>query len=65
MTALRAPTLHRRLIYVLPGLSTSQHIIDLFPLKLHLLLEGLIYNEDVGAGFAEETKIACSFLCKQ
>ena len=51
-----------RLINVFPSLLASEYIIDLFPLKLHFLFEGLVYDEDVRAGFAEESEVRMSFL---
>ena len=65
MTALRATTLHCRLVHVLPGLRASKHIIYFLSLQVHLLLEGLVDNEDIGTSFAVEAEIGCRLLGEQ
>ena len=56
---------HCDLINVLPGLSSSEHVINLFPLQRHLFLKGLRDNEYVGAGFAKEAELNVRLLDKE
>ena len=50
---------------MLPGFRTAEHIVDFFPLEVHLLLEGLVDDEDVRAGLAEESEIGRRLLRQQ
>ena len=50
---------------MLPGLRTAEHIVHLLPLQVHLLLEGLVDHEYVGAGLAEESEIGRRLLGQQ
>ena len=65
IAALWAATLHRGLVDMLPGLRTAEHIVHLLPLQVHLLLEGLVDHEYVGAGLAEESEIGRRLLGQQ
>ena len=65
MTALRAAALDGCLVHVLPGLGTTEDIINLLPLQVHLLLEGLADFEDVGTGLAIKTEIGRHLFCEQ
>ena len=50
---------------MLPGLRTTEDVVHLLPLEVHLLLEGLVDNEDIGAGLAEESEIGRRLLRQQ
>ena len=65
IAALRAATLHRGLVDMLPSLRSTEHIVDLLPLEVHLLLEGLVDHEYIRAGLAEESEIGRRLLRQQ
>ena len=65
VAAIRAATLHCGLIDILPGFRTTEHIVHLLPLQVHLLLEGLVDHEYVGACLAEESEIGRRLLGQQ
>ena len=49
--------LHSRLINVLPSVSASQDVVDLFSLKSQFVLELLLNYEHIRASFAVEAEI--------
>ena len=57
--------LHSRLIYVLPGVCATKHVVDLLPLQSHFVLELLLNNEHVRASFAVESEIVGRLLSQQ
>ena len=62
LAVMEVDTLHGRLIYVLPSVSATKHVVDLLSLQSHFVLELLLYNEYVGASFAVESEIAGRLL---
>ena len=62
MAALTTPFLNRRLFRTYEGIFSSEDIVNLFSVKMHLVFEGLLHHEDVGAGFAVEAEVGGCFL---
>ena len=63
--ALLATFLNSRLLGSNECIFTSQNIIDLFPIQLHLVLEGLLDDEYVGARLAIEAEVCRRLLYQQ
>lgn len=53
------------LVYVLPGVGTSEDIVDLFAVELHLVFELVLDSEHVRAGLAEEAEVSHGALGEQ
>ena len=53
------------LVYVLPSVGATKHIIYLFAVELHLVLELVLHSEYVRAGLAEEAEVAHGALSQQ
>ena len=64
-TVLHVGALYLRLVYVLPGLSSSEDIVDIFSVEEHLVLKLGLDSEHVGAGLAIEPEVSDRFLCQQ
>ena len=57
------------LVHMLPSVLATEHVVNLFSGKRHLLLEALSHCEDVGAGLTEEAEgprtLLVRFLCQE
>ena len=54
-----------RLVDVLPGVLSSEHVIDLLAFEVHFVFELLLDAEHVGTRLAEEAEVTDSLLCEQ
>ena len=62
VAALTTPFLNRRLFCTYEGIFSSEYIIHLFSVEMHLVFEGLLHHKDVGAGFAVKAEVGGCFL---
>lgn len=62
MAALLAPLLHGGFLRAHESILATEHVIHLLAIELHLILEGLIHYEDVGAGLAVEAEVCRRLL---
>ena len=64
-TSVNVGTLHLGLVNIFPCLLASQHVINLFPFQVHLVLKLGFNQKHIGAGATEEPKVVHRLLCKQ
>ena len=62
MAALTTPFLNRRLLSTYERIFSSEYIIHLFSVEMHLIFEGLLHHEDVRARFTVEAEVGGCFL---
>ena len=65
VAALTTPFLNRRFLCTYEGIFSSEYIIHLFSVEMHLIFEGLLHHEDVGARFTVEAEVGGCFLYQQ
>jgi hypothetical protein len=62
VAALTTSFLNRRLFCSYERIFSSEYIIHLFSVEMHLVFKGLLHHKDVGAGFAVKAEVGGCFL---